>query len=65
MSMTTTNGLRFPCRSGWCAVRGLGLIALWLALVAGFLAQTTVAAVGPASGTQTAAGCPAGPASTS
>jgi hypothetical protein len=39
--------LRFPCGSGWCGIRGLILIALWIALVAGFLAATTMASQAP------------------
>ncbi len=59
MPPTTASALRFPCRSGWCNARGLALIALWLALLGGFLAQTTMAsAAPPGSGTtRTAAQC--------
>ncbi len=60
MPPTDARAFRFPCRSGWCNARGIALIALWLALVAGFLAQTTMASSPPpGSGTAaTAAQCP-------
>ena len=62
---TRTLDLRLPCRSGWCAARGLALIALWLALVAGFLADTTVAAAPAPGGARTVAERPAETATTS
>jgi hypothetical protein len=66
MSQHVVSKLRFPCRSGACLVRGLALLVLWIALVAGFLAQTTMAASVPqGSHPQTAAECPAHPATTS
>ncbi len=67
MSPTAASALRFPCRTGWCNARGLALVALWLALVVGFLAQTTMASSAPpGSGTtQTAAQCPTEAATTS
>jgi len=53
---------RFPCRSGWCSIRGLALLALWVALVAGFLADTTMARTAPVGhGPRTVAESPAEP----
>ncbi len=45
--MPTTAAAHLPCRPGWWAARGLALLALWLALVAGFVAQTTVSPPAP------------------
>jgi hypothetical protein len=50
MPPTLADDLRFRCHPGWCTARGVALIALWLALVAGFVAQTTAAASAPAEG---------------
>ncbi len=49
-----TTAARLPCRPGWWAARGLALLALWLALVAGFVAETTTAVPAPGE-TRTAA----------
>ena len=58
--------LRFPCRSGWCSLRGLALLTLWAVLVAGFLADTTMARSAPVGqGPGTVAGAPAEPATAS
>lgn len=66
MLPTVASDLRFPCRSSWCVVRGLGLVVLWLALLAGFVAQTTMASTTPLGhDTKTAAESPAEPASAS
>lgn len=66
MPPTAASNLSFPCRSSWCAVRGLGLVVLWLALLAGFVAQTTMASTAPLGhATRTAAESPAEPASAS
>ncbi len=66
MLPTAASNPRFPCRSAWCVIRGLGLIALWMALVAGFVAETTMASTAPPGhAIKTAAECPAEPASAS
>ncbi len=53
MPTTIADDPRHP-RPAWCAARGLALIALWLALVAGFVAQTTLPPPAPGE-TRTAA----------
>jgi hypothetical protein len=41
--MAPATAFDFPCKAGWCAARGLAIIALWLTLLAGFLADVTAA----------------------
>ncbi len=53
--MALAQQLRFPCRSRWCALRGLAILALWIALLAGFLADVTAAQPPLGSDSQTAA----------
>ncbi len=67
MTPTDPRAPRFSCRSRWCHARGVALLALWLALLAGFLAETTMASnPPPGSGTTaTAAQCTSMAASTS
>ncbi len=67
MPPTDARAPRFRCGAGWCNARGLALLALWVALLAGFLAETTMAATAPpgSGSVPTAAQCPTETTSTS
>jgi len=62
MSATATLP-EFRCRSKLCVLRAVGLMALWAALVAGFVLQTwpavrTAPDTRPGTSIECAAGCP-------
>jgi hypothetical protein len=53
MPAAVASNLQFPCRSRACGLRAFALIALWIALLAGFVAQTMAPPGAPTGTTQT------------